>query len=82
MAPACFGIIFMEAAMNIDNTTIYRVLNFGAKSWWGHQQLRNMGRCAEARSEEHRSVLSDLNTVRSALYMLVGRGRLVIVTGT
>ena len=67
--------------MNIDNTTIYRVLNFGAKSWWAHQQLRNMGKCAEARREERRNILSDLKTVRSALYMLVGHGRFVLITG-
>ena len=30
MAQACFAIHLMEATMNIDNMTIYRVLNFGA----------------------------------------------------
>jgi len=72
----------MEAIMNIDNTTIYRVLNFGAKSWWAHQRLRDVGKQVEARREERRSILSDLETVRSALYILVGHGRFVIVTGT
>ncbi len=67
--------------MNIDNTTIYRVLNFGAKSWWAHKQLRDMGKHVEARREERRNILSDLETVRSALYILVGHGRFVIVTG-
>jgi hypothetical protein len=71
----------MEETMNIDNTTIYRVLNFGAKSWWAHQELRNIGKHAEARREERRNILSDLETVRSALYILVGHGRFVIVTG-
>lgn len=66
--------------MNIENTTIYRVLNFGAKSWWAHKQLRDMGKHVEARREERRSILSDLETVRSALYILVGHGRFVIVT--
>lgn len=33
MAQACFAIHPLEATMNIDNTTIYRILNFGAKSW-------------------------------------------------
>jgi len=68
--------------MNIDNTTIYRVLNFGTKSWWAHKQLRDMGKHVEARREERRNILSDLATVRSALYILVGHGRFVIVTGT
>jgi len=72
----------MEATMNIDNLTIYHVLNFGAKSWWAHQQLRDMGKHVEARREECRNILSDLETVRSALYILVGHGRFVIVTGT
>ena len=67
--------------MNIDNTTIYRVLNFGAKSWWAHQRLRDIGKHVEARREERRNILSDLETVRSALYILVGHGRFVIVTG-
>jgi len=67
--------------MNIDTTTIYRILNFGAKSWWAHQRLHDMGRHTEARREERRSILSDLKTVRSALYILVGHGRFVIVTG-
>jgi hypothetical protein len=71
----------MEATMNIDNTTIYRILNFGAKSWWAHKQLRDLGKHAEARREERRNILSDLVTVRSALYILVGHGRFVIVTG-
>ena len=81
MAQACFAIHFMEATMNIDNTTIYRVLNFGAKSWWAHQRLRDIGKHVEARREERRNILSDLETVRSALYILVGHGRFVIVTG-
>jgi hypothetical protein len=72
----------MEATMNIDNTTIYRILNFGAKSWWAHQRLRDMGKHVEARREERRNILSDLETVRSALYILVGHGRFVVVTGT
>jgi hypothetical protein len=72
----------MEATLNIDNTTIYRILNFGAKSWWAHQRLHDMGRHTEARREERRSILSDLKTVRSALYILVGHGRFVIVTGS
>ena len=67
--------------MNIDNTTIYRVLNFGAKSWWAHKQLRDMGKHVEARREERRNIVSDLETVRSALYILVGHGRFVILTG-
>ncbi len=67
--------------MNIDNTTIYRILNFGAKSWWAHKQLRDMGKHVEARHEERRNILDDLETVRSALYILVGHGRFVIVTG-
>jgi hypothetical protein len=71
----------MEETMNIDNTTIYRVLNLGAKSWWTHKQLRDMGKHVEARREERRNILSDLATVRSALYILVGHGRFVIVTG-
>jgi hypothetical protein len=71
----------MEATMNIDNTTLYRVLNFGAKSWWAHRRLRDMGKHVEARREERRNILSDLATVRSALYILVGHGRFVIVTG-
>ena len=66
--------------MNIDNITLYRVLNFGAKSWWAHRRLRDMGRHAEARREERRNILSDLATVRSALYILVGHGRFVIIT--
>jgi hypothetical protein len=40
-----------------------------------------MGKHIEARREERRSILSDLATVRSALYILVGHGRFVIVTG-
>jgi hypothetical protein len=71
----------MEATMKIDNTTIYRVLNFGAKSWRAHQQLRDMGKHVEARREERRNILSDLDTLRSALYILVGHGRFLIVTG-
>ena len=67
--------------MNIDNTTIFRVLNFGAKSWWAHKQLRDMGKHVEARREERRNILRDLETVRSALYILVGHGRFVILTG-
>lgn len=67
--------------MNIDNTTIYRILNFGAKSWWANKQLRDMGKHVEARREERRDILSDLGTVRSALYTLVGHGRFVIITG-
>ena len=67
--------------MNIDNTVIYRILNFGAKSWWAHRQLREMGKPMEARREERRNILSDLKTVRSALYMLIGHGRFVIITG-
>src|SRR5512141_630947 len=68
--------------MNIDNTTIYRILNFGAKSWWAHRRLRETGNQSAARREERRSILSDLATVRSALYILVGHGRFVIITGT
>jgi hypothetical protein len=71
----------MEATMKVDNTTIYRILNFDAKSWWAHRQLRDMGKHVEARREERRSILSDLATVRAALYVLVGHGRFVIVTG-
>ncbi len=67
--------------MNIDNTTIYRILNFGAKSWWAHRRLRETGNQLAARREERRSILSDLATVRSALYILVGHGRFVIITG-
>lgn len=67
--------------MNIDKTTIYRILNFGAKSWWAHKQLRDMGKHVEARREERRNILDDLETVRSALYILIGHGRFVIVTG-
>lgn len=81
MVQACFAIHLMEATINIDNMTSYHVLNFGAKSWWAHQQLRNMGKHAEARREERRNILSDLETVRSALYILVGHGRFAIVTG-
>ena len=67
--------------MNINNSTIYRILNFGAKSWWAHKQLRDMGKIAEARREERRNILDDLKTVCSALYILVSHGRFVIVTG-
>lgn len=67
--------------MKVDNTTIYSILNFGAKSWWAHRQLHDMGKHVEARREERRSILSDLATVRAALYVLVGHGRFVIVTG-
>jgi len=71
VAQACFAIHLMEATMNIDNTIIYRVLNFGAKSWWASNQLRDMGKHVEARREERRNILSDLETVRSALYIPV-----------
>ena len=67
--------------MNIDNATIYRILNFGAKSWWAHRRLRDLGKQIEARREERRNILSDLETVRSAQYILVGHGRFVIITG-
>ena len=67
--------------MNIDNTTIYRIMNYEAKCWWAHRRLRDMGKSVEARRYERRSILSDLATVRSALYILVGHGRFVIVTG-
>ena len=65
----------------INNTTIYKILDFGARTWWAHKQLRDMGKHVEARREERRNILSDLATVRSALYILVGHGRFVIVTG-
>ena len=58
--------------MNIDNTIISCVLNFGAKSWWAHNQLRDLGKHVEARREERRNILSDLETMRSALYIPVG----------
>ena len=53
---ACFRIHLMEATMNIDNTVTYRVLNFGAKSWWAHQRLREMGKQVEGRREERRGI--------------------------
>lgn len=81
MTQACFAIHLMEVSMNIDNTTIYRILNFGAKSWWAHHRRRHMGKYVEARRDERRNILSDLATVQSALYILVGHGRFVIVTG-
>ena len=67
--------------MNIDNTVTYRVLNFGAKSWWAHQRLREMGKQVEGRREERRNIRSDLETVRLGLHILVGHSRFVIVTG-
>ncbi len=53
--------------MNIDNTTIYRILNFGAKSWWAHKRLHDMGKHVEARHEERRNILDDLETMRLPL---------------
>ena len=81
MAQARFAIYLIEATINIDNTTIYRVLNFGAKSWWAHQRLRDMGKQIRARREERGNILSDLEIVRFALYILIGHGHFVIVTG-
>jgi hypothetical protein len=40
-----------------------------------------MGKHVEARREERRNILSDLETVQSALYILVGHGRFATVTG-
>jgi hypothetical protein len=40
-----------------------------------------IGKQVEARHEERRNILSDLETVRLELYILVGHGRFVIVTG-
>jgi hypothetical protein len=81
MTQACFVIHLMEPTMNIDNTIIYRILNFGARSWWAHQRLRDMGKYVEARRDERLNILRNLATVRSALYILVGHGRFVIITG-
>jgi hypothetical protein len=65
----------------INNTTIYKILDFGARTWWAHKQLRDLGKDLEARRAERRAILDDLETVRSALYVMIGHGRFVIVTG-
>jgi hypothetical protein len=64
-----------------NSFTIYRLLNFGTKSWWAHRQLRDQGKHTEARQAERRDILSDVNTLRQAQYVLVAHGRWVIVTG-
>jgi len=65
-----------------NNTfTIYRLLNFGTKSWWAHRQLRDQGKYTEARRAERRDILSDVNTLRQAQYVLIAHGRWIIITG-
>lgn len=60
---------------------IYQLLNFNAQNWWAHRRLRGQGYKMEARREERRAILSDLETIRKAQYVLVSDGRWVIVTG-
>jgi len=61
--------------------TVYEILNFGAKNWWAHRQLRDQGKDAEARRGERRDILSDINTLRKAQYLLIAHGRWIILTG-
>ena len=60
---------------------IYRLLNFGTKSWWARRQLRDQGKHTEARRAERRDILSNVVTLRQAQYVLIAHGRWIIVTG-
>ena len=66
---------------NTNSFTIYQILNFGAKTWWAHQQLRDRGKHAEARRAERRDIRSDVDTLRKAQYILIAHGRWIIITG-
>ena len=44
----------------INNTIIYKILDFGARTWWAHKQLRDLGKDVEARRAERRAGLRDL----------------------
>jgi hypothetical protein len=58
--------------------TLYRILNYEAKSWWYHAQLRKEGQLVEARKRERASIRSWIGTLRQALAsgggVTVGRG--------
>jgi hypothetical protein len=60
---------------------LYRLLNFGAKTWWAHRQLRNQGKHTDARRAERRDILDDVDALRKAQYLLIAHGRWIIVTG-
>jgi hypothetical protein len=62
-------------------STIYRILNFGAKCWWAHRQLRGQGKHIEARRAERRDILGDVDTLRKAQYIVIAHGRWIIITG-
>jgi hypothetical protein len=70
----------MLASTN-KGSTIYRILNFGTKCWWAHQQLRGQGKHAEARRAERRDILGDIDTLRKAQYIVIAHGRWIIITG-
>lgn len=67
--------------INVSINTIYQMLDFNARSWWAHADLRKCGKVIEARKAERQSIKNDLETVRKAQYILVSNGRWVIVTG-
>jgi len=60
------------------NTTLYKLLNDDAKSWWYHHRLREQGQVEEARKLEQESILNDLRHLRLAIqnngFLTVGRG--------
>lgn len=66
---------------NTNSFTIYQILNFVAKTWWAHHQLRYQGQYTEARRAERHDILSDVDTLRKAQYILVAHGRWIVITG-
>ena len=57
---------------------LYRILNWDARRWWYHVELRRQGQFAEARRRERRSIRNTLADLREALkgggYLAIGRG--------
>lgn len=47
--------------------SIYRSIRHEARSWWYHERLRDQGRTAEARRQEHRTARGAVRRIRQAL---------------
>jgi hypothetical protein len=62
----------------MSDVSIFRLLRFKAKSWWYFKDLRSRGQDQEAREKEHRSLRSNIKSLREAIknggYLSIGRG--------